>query len=360
MARCAALAASLLLLWVAPSAAADPAPLLLYYSSATADDSRAAVEGVARRNGTAFLDLSPVDPPPPKAGQYLNRAIDAYHDLKYDTALAQIDLALAEVDGSGGAGLTTSELSDLFLYRALVVTEQGDSPRAWDDLVRAAALDPTRKLDPVRFSPRSAEAFQRAVDAVNKAERAVLSVEAPAGCKVFVDGRALDPAQAQVPIGEHFVRVTCEGSVPYGARVVVSEPQQTVVPVLAPPKTVDINDAAKLVERRGGTAFIVALVDRSPGADGTLAIRLYDVATVSAKGSVIVGLDGDISAAVQRLIDQVVRPTVIIREVPQKIPWYKKPWVWGVAGAAVTGAILLPFVLESNPATDFGVDLRFP
>lgn len=360
MARHAALAASLLLLWAAPAVAAEPAPLLLFYSSAKADDARAAVEGVARRNGTAFLDLSPVDPPPPKAGQYLSRAIDAYHDLKYDTALSQIDAALAEVGTTGAAGLTTSELSDLFVYRAMVVTEQGDSTRAWDDLVRAAALDPTRKLDPVRFPPRSAEAFQRAVDAVSAGERARLSVEAPDGCKVTLDGRDIAPPEAQVAMGEHYVRVICEGLLPYGARVVVSEKTQVVKPKLAAPKPVDLADVAKLVARRGGTAFILVVVDRSPGAAATMSLRLYDVATVTEKGAVIVGLDGNLSAAVQKLIDQVVRPTVIIREVPQKIPWYRKAWVWGVAGAAVTGAILLPFLLDSDPADRFDVDPQWP
>jgi hypothetical protein len=34
-----------------------------------------------------------------------------------------------------------------------------------------------------------------------------------------------------------------------------------------------------------------------------------------------------------------------------------RPWVWGVAGVAVTAAVLLPFVFDSAPPNGFDITL---
>lgn len=346
----------LLVLGARLAAAAEPPPVVVYHAAEGADDVRVALDGVARRNGTVLIDVSPPAPSPPKASRHLARGIDAFNDLKWDTAMAQLDDGLAEAANTGAAGLSTSELSDLLLYRALVLNEQGDSTRSWEDMVRAAVIDPTRKLDPVRFPPRVSESFQRAVDSVTAGKQTRLSIAAPEGCAIAVDGRTLSGVDAvDVPFGEHYVRVECTGASPFGARIAASEAEQTVKaePVARAPMTA--KDAAALALRRGAVTFILAVVTRSPEAAPTVALRLYDTATVSEKGAVIVAADGNVGAAAQSLIDTVVTPPKPIIEYlpPPPTPWYKEPWVWGVAGAVVTTAILIPFLIDDAPADTF-------
>jgi hypothetical protein len=33
------------------------------------------------------------------------------------------------------------------------------------------------------------------------------------------------------------------------------------------------------------------------------------------------------------------------------VQWYRRPWVWAVAGAVVTGAVLTPFLLSGNDSS---------
>ena len=139
----------------------DAAPLLLLYGDFEATRSVAqAMRDVARRDGGAFVDLSPAPQPPPSAPAELRHAIAAYQEFDYGRAMKHLSAAMKEVRTTGAHGLSNSELCDLFIYRALVRSAQGDSSAAWDDFVQAALVDPTRHLDAVRFSPSVAASSQ--------------------------------------------------------------------------------------------------------------------------------------------------------------------------------------------------------
>ncbi|RMH43885.1 MAG: hypothetical protein D6689_03935 [Deltaproteobacteria bacterium] len=304
------------------------------------------------------MDRSPPAPPPPRAGHYLARGIDAYHRLEYETALAQLDAGLAEAARTGALGLAPSELSDLLLYRALVRTEQGDAARAWDDMVGAAVIDPTRRLDPARFPPRAADAFARAVAAVTAGEPIALRVQVPSGCDVAVDARSVAPGvDVEVFAGEHYVRAACPGAIPFGAVVSVARSPHVVTPAIVPIAPPDARDVAAWVRRRGGESFIYAVASRSVDLPATVALRLVDATTARERGAVIVAAAGDVGAAAQRLIDRVVRPPAPIVKVvpPPPAPWYRRPWVWGIAGAAVATAVLVPLLSDTGPSDRFDV-----
>ena len=75
--------------------------------------------------------------------------------------------ASAAVERSGGGDLDSRQLSEIFFYRGLAKLEAtSEAEEAWDDLVNAARLDPTRVLDPARFPPRAVSTFNRAVTEV--------------------------------------------------------------------------------------------------------------------------------------------------------------------------------------------------
>ena len=67
---------------------------------------------------------------------------------------------------------------------------------AWDDLVNAARLDPTRVLDPARFPPRAVAAYKRAAAEAAQLPRADLLLERSADAVIHVDGARSSPAPA--------------------------------------------------------------------------------------------------------------------------------------------------------------------
>ncbi len=323
---------------------------------------RQALEGLARRHGTVLIDLTPRSPAAPHAGSHLRRGIDAYLAFKYDDALRDLDAGLAEAVTTGARGLRPSELSDLLLYRALVSTQRGDSTRAWDDYLRAAAVDPTRRLDPVRFPPRASETFTRAVAAVARGVQTSTSVAVPSACAVWIDARAAKPnTPMDLAPGEHYVRVACPGKQLYGTRVVVRGATHTVRPALGNKARPGPAEAAREARRRGADSLLLALVVRARRGPTTIGIRLLDATTLRERGRVVSRIDRQrgtarIIASAQRLIDAVITPVAPVVVVGKR-PWYRRSWVWGVAGAAVATAVLLPFVFEPDRPSGFPLTL---
>ena len=141
----------------------------------------APIEAVARDAGAVAIDRSPSPAPHEDIRPLLREGIDAYASLRLEDAWAALERAREAADRTGAAGLASSELSDLFLYRALVRTQRGDATVAWDELVVALVVDPTRVLDPARFPPKVVDELERARTLVAERPRASLAVDAPAG-----------------------------------------------------------------------------------------------------------------------------------------------------------------------------------
>ena len=150
----------------------------------------------------------------------------------------------AEAAATGGAGLSTDELSDLYLYRA-IATARADwnataaapptdaRTRAYADYLRAAALTPARTLNPREIPPQVVADFARAVDEVRQRPRGTLTVTGSADAQVALDGGAPMPVAGGVVFrdlvhGEHLIRVEEIGHVGWGAAVTFKQPTQDV------------------------------------------------------------------------------------------------------------------------------------
>jgi hypothetical protein len=353
--------------WSSAAARAQPAqapapdgpPLIVFHADpvdAIAERTRAALVQAAERLGAPMVDLSPVPEPAASAPLLLRRAIEAYHDFRYPDALSSADAGVAEAARTGADGLSATDLSDLLIYRALAQTEQGDAARAWDDFVRAAALDPSRKLDPVRFSPRVVETFGRAAKSVLAAAPATLAIAAADACEVRVDGRDTSGQRAiTVMRGEHYLRVACPGHERYGAVVLVAAERHQVTPALRPRQAATAARARTLARERGIRRVVWATVG---GARPLLSLQLYAGTAARPRASTAVSVSGDraavaVAAALARLIAPPPAPVVVKTIAP--VPWYQKPWLWGVAGAVVASAILIPFVIDSESPGGFDV-----
>lgn len=323
----------MLLVGIAPARAwaDDLVGLVAFHGDDAAARDRA--QARARDAGLAWIDLTPAPPPAPTAAASLRAGQDAYAELRWDDALAALDAAIAEAWRTGGADLGTTELSDAFLYRGLVATQRGDTAGAWDDLVRAAVIAPARTLDPLRFPTRAVEAFDRARAAVAVLPRARLAVEAP-GCDVVIDGGIA--REAEVPHGEHVVRVLCTGRAPWGERVALAADTALAPPpddAAAPPT----DDALAQLATERGVVAVLAIVVR----DGTAAVKV-----VSAQGEVTAiasGRTDELDAAIDRVL---APPPVIVQAA--KRPWWRSPWLWAAAGATVATAVILPFALGGD------------
>ncbi len=337
----------------ASQARAEPASvdLLAFHGPASPSPAASAVrdrlQARARTEGLAWIDLSPAPAPASTAPARLRAGIDAYDELRWDDAHAALDDAAAEVWRTGGEALSTTALADVFLYRGLVETQLGDATRAWDDLLRAATLAPTRTLDPMRFPPRAVEAFDRARTAVAALPRAVLTLDA-AGCTTTIDGGAA--ATAALPHGEHAVRVACPGQDAWGSRIVLAA-DQTVRPpaatALVPPDEAALGAMART---RGAASLLLAAV--ADGAAGsTVILRVVDASgRAGRRASVaLADGDGDGAAALDAALDRLLA-TEVATLLPVTAPtrWWQSRWLWAAAGAALGAAVILPFAVGGD------------
>lgn len=290
----------------------------------------APVVAAARGAGAAIIDQSPKPEGASQTAQLVQRGLDAFERLEFDDAWQLLETARSEIDRTGAAGITQAQLSDVFLYRGLIKTQQGDANGAWEELVQANTVDPTRELDPGRFAPRIRAEFERAQATVKNKGTATLTVSVPQGCRTFVDAvNAASPPQ--LIVGRHWVRVTCPDRQPEGRKVELVGGDVTLP--LNPPQLLPPTDTDLLVQARtaGARAFVVAEVRgnvataRLVGLDG----RERDRKTVSL-GSDLVPL----AEAVTALLTP-----------PERSPWYRSKWVWATGGAAVAAAILVPLTM---------------
>lgn len=310
-------------------AAADARPtadVVIVWAPGTAV---APVEQVARDAGAAVIDRTPRPRPPLETRELLRRGIAAYDTLQLGDAAHLLEDARALADRTGGAELSQSELADLFLYRGLVKIQQGDATAAWDELVTSVIVAPTRVLDPARFPPRVASELERVRSSLADRRTARLTVEAPAGCAVTIDGSAVASPGDAVPrlLGPHWVSVTCPDRAPWGTRLELTDGATLVArnAPLAAPSPDELLIQARTV---GARAFVVVEVAGAIGTARLIGIdgRERDRRTVNVQPSV---------APLASAVGELIAPAAPTR-------WYQERWVWAVGAAAAAAAILVP------------------
>lgn len=308
------------------------------------------VATVARDAGAAVIDRSPTPAIRADTASTVKRGIAAYDALQIADAVKLLDDAREAADRSGGNGLSQTELSDLFLYRALVKTQQGDATGAWDDLVASVIIAPTRVIDPARFPPRVAAEIDRARIAVEGRGMATLTVDAPQGCIVVIDG--VPAAGSPVPriIGPHWVNVACTDRSPWGARIEVTA-SATVTARNAPIAAPTADEVLIQARTAGARAFVWIEV-----ANGIATARL-------------IGADGREFDRRSAAVTTTLAPIVVsVREMlaPPRVVethWYQSKWVWAAGAAVIAAAIAIPItaaVARDSTATSFTSDLGNP
>jgi hypothetical protein len=266
-------------------------------------------------------------PPAPKTPTTLKASVAKTSKMAFSEALPELDAAAAEVASTGGAGLATAELAELFLFRAMATARADwnasaapvldaanpDRARAFGDYLRAAALAPDRPLNPQQLPPQVVADFRRAVDEVRKRPRGTVIVRGDADAQVMLDGgAALKVAGGvtlhDVPYGEHVVAVEELGRAPWGTQVTVSAP---MLEVTIPDRAALSLDNAIAADhaRRMGTRFAL-VAERKPGPGARLELRLVNLAGIKVDGALISTTGdehGTVDASVMRLDEEARR-----------------------------------------------------
>jgi hypothetical protein len=296
----------------------------------------APVTQAGRLAGAAVIDATTNVAPKAADSAALHAGRSAYEALRFDDAVVALRGAAESIDATGGAGMSSSDLSDVFLYRALSAVQLGDSARAWDDFVRAAAIDPSRVLDPAQFPPRAVEQFERARSQAAALPRVTIRLRSALGCVVSIDGRVTSAPEVAVVRGRHWLVALCPGRNPNqrafdAMETMELEAQGRELPALT--------DDAALVQARviGAHAVLVVTV----GGELALVRRLGIEGREQERRAVrVAGPSGprELAAEVTHQLQPEERPS----------RWYRSRWAWVAAGAVAASAVLVPFLLQPD------------
>jgi hypothetical protein len=277
--------------------------------------------------------LSPLEvidvpaPAAPRAPGALKDAIAKTMKVEFDQALPALEDIATEVEAKGGAGLSTAELSDLYLYRAMATARadwkavaapetEAVNPgraRAFQDYTRAAALAPARTLNARELPPQVVADFARAVEAARALPRGTLIVRGDAEAQVSIDGAEPTPVAGgvtfrDVTAGEHLLAVDELGRLPWGTQVKLTGASlEQIIPNRAP---LSLSDAVAAEHARRMGARYALVAERKPGSGARVELRLVDLSGVKRDGASVSTTGdekGSIDAAVMRLDEQARR-----------------------------------------------------
>jgi hypothetical protein len=302
---------------------------------------RAAFSDAAKSLGARVVDARPTEQPTATLVPALEAAKAAYARFGFRDAVASFDALQRAADAAGGGDLDGRQLSEIFLYRGLAKLEALSADAAWDDLVNAARLEPTRALDPARFPPRAVAAYRRAAAEAALLPRAELILDVPADAVVRVDGVRSPPAAA-VTLGQHFVSVAAEGHERWAAVVPVSGAPTRFKPPLHLHRPPPVDKLIALVGRPEPQRLLVGALEKVPNGWSFTArdIVLSDGRSVS--DSITLG-DVPTRAAVAGIVHRVRPPPPERRR-----RWL--PWALAAGGAVlVAGAIAIAASADPSP-----------
>ena len=261
-------------------------------------------------------------PPPPQTGAAIKAGLDLVKKLSFDDARKQLDAAAVMAAETGGAGLTTDQISDLYLGRAMAIARADWKPersvdeatrvRAYEDYVRAATITPDRVLNPHDYPPQTLEDWAKAVAEIKQRPQGTLTVSGSSTGLVTFDGQPPLSARGGVtfkgPYGEHLVAVEEPGRAPWGSSVLVNAPSSNVAIPGRAALTLDDAVAASHAKRMGAKFALIAELRLGEG-PAELQLRLVDITGIRHDATVVplTTEPGSVDAAAMRLDEEARR-----------------------------------------------------
>jgi hypothetical protein len=310
-----------------PALAAEPPPAAAVHPIfvAVPDVPRADEAHTRFAAAVAGLRLGPVeaiDPPgpaAPRAAELLRTGTAALTAKRFAEAETDLDGAVAEALSTGGAGLDTAALADLFLHQGMAAQKADwkDLPRPLTEIappkakqayLRAAVLAPTRVLHPRDFPPIAVESWRLAVAEVTRHPRGSIVVRAPSSALISIDAGPPRPGlvpAADLCYGDHYIRVEDLGRQPWVAVVPLALQVLEIDAPESPALTVDDAEAAAHARRQGAAFALVA--ELGPARPARLGLRLVEASTGRRRDATTLAFPGDgaaLVAAVMKLDEE--------------------------------------------------------
>lgn len=140
-------------------------------------------------------------------------------------------------------------------------------------------------------------------------------------------------------------------------------PKQTVAPGVAAALPPADEEIARLARSRGYESAVTAFVHVHGQDTPILTARRLDprTARTQARATALVQADTAASEARRAAIAVLATAPALSGAVVTKpalarpTPWYRRPWVWALCGAAAATAVLVPFALGSSSDSGFVV-----
>jgi hypothetical protein len=296
-----------------------------------------------------------------EARSALTRARDALARFDDRDAVAEAGRGLTRAVGLPPAPSLSALIADLAFVRALAELDR-DPAAAARDFALVHRMAAGRTLDPVKYLPEAVKLFEKAA---KPATPATLTIEAPAGGEIWVDGASVGaaPAELSVGIGLHAVTVTGSQLVTRGQlvelgtdgvllRIDTAEASGTmIVHRLRRTLSGAADDLARAVaiaailRASGGQDAIVV------GRDGTGEVVTW---TYSGKSGVLSEAKPGKGRDAQDIVKPIRPSKVKVRDpddgkvfpLPPPGPsWYQKRWVQVAIGSGVVAGIVTSVII---------------
>lgn len=128
-----------------------------------------------------------------------------YDRAQPDQAIPVLEQAAGQLAAGLAASTDVRDLHDALTLLGLAHAGLGNEAAARAAFRRSVTLDPSRQLDPVNYPPQIVALYAEVRAGAVKEAPARLSVSAPAGSTMWVDGRQTPPGELTMVPGEHYV-----------------------------------------------------------------------------------------------------------------------------------------------------------
>ena len=311
-----------------------------------------------------------------RAERLIVQGKQAAAQLREGEALAALAEARTLIERNARVPGAAGWLAEAELAIGTVAHQQGRSALAEQSLVRAASLDPTRTLGAAEAPPAVVERARELARAAATRPRTELRLEATVdGARAYLDDRDLGPlpAQAEVAVGRHVVRIEAPGHRPWGRVVDLDEGRHEPWRVALSPTSLeamrrriaDLPLAEIPSAMLEGTSLLWieleahrALVTRcttegcAPPARRTMERALEPVDPLGS-----VALTGpEVHARWERQRRWLEEDPIALDENPRPAPWWRRGTTWAAVGfTALVVGVALGFSLRPDPRQELRV-----
>jgi hypothetical protein len=238
-----------------------------------------------------------------EAAELLKQGMTALAASAFDKAASLLGDAAQKAVATGGAGLAPGQAASLFFHLAVALQlaagetysepfTKVNPPEALTAYLHAAVLRADDALDEAATQPLVEASWRIAKSLVTELPRSTLTVKARPRAEISVSDRAALPSPAtfsDLPVGEHFVRVTEPGHVPWSTTVKIGGASNSIEVPATPLLSYDAASSRSLAQAAGAAFALVGQLHLGDKIE--IDLRLVDAKTGEIRSSTAVPVE---------------------------------------------------------------------